>query len=234
MMGRMLGGEGGPARVRLLATDYDGTLAERGVVAEDTWSALARWRASGRRAVLVTGRELDELAAICPGLDRFDRVVAENGGWLLDPRSGAGRPLADRPPDEFVAALRAAGVGPISVGRVVVATWEPHGPAIERVIAAMGLPLRVTSNKRALMILPEGVDKASGLRAALAELGVDPAEVAGVGDAENDAPLLRASGLAVAVANALPSLKAVADLITSGERGAGVAELIDAILAASG
>ena len=228
--------KGGPtalARIRLLATDYDGTIADRGVVAADTWSALGRWRDSGRRAVLVTGRVLDELAATCPGLDRFDRVVLENGGWLVDPRSGAGRALAGRPPDEFVAALCAAGVGPIAVGRVVVATWEPHGPTVERIIRELGLPLRVIPNKRAVMVLPEGVDKASGLRAALAELGVNPAEVAGVGDAENDAPLLRASGLAVAVANALPGLKAVANLVTAGERGAGVVELIDRILAAA-
>ena len=220
-------------RLQILATDYDGTLAASGVVAAATWEALDRWRVSGRRAILVTGRELDELRGICPRLDLFDRVVAENGGWLFDPATESGRPLADRPPDRFVAALRAAGVEPIAVGRVVVAAREPHGATIEAVIRTMGLALRLIRNKQALMVLPAGVDKATGLRAALDDLGMTADGVVGVGDAENDEPLLALVALGVAVANALPGLKARADVVTLGERGAGVVELIDRLLAAA-
>ncbi len=90
----------------------------------------------------------------------------------------------------------------------------------------MGLGLRVIPNKRALMVLPEGVDKASGLVEALAELGLSPEDAVGVGDAENDLAMLEACGFAVAVANALPMVKERADLVTEGERGAGVSEVI--------
>lgn len=217
----------------MLATDYDGTLAERGLVAGSTWAAIERWRASGRRVVLVTGRELDDLASTCPRLDPFDRVVLENGGTLFDPADRTERALADPPIGRFVEALRASGVDPISVGRVIIAAWQPHEPAIKAVIGAMGLPLRVVANKRALMILPEGVDKASGLLTALDELGVSAGEVVGIGDAENDLAMFDASALAVAVANALPEVKARADFETLGERGVGVAELIDELLARS-
>ena len=219
--------------IRVLATDYDGTLATDGAVDAPTWAAVDRWRSAGRRVVLVTGREYDELQAVCPDLRRFDRVVAENGGWLADPAAGTGRALAGPPPAGFVAALRARGVGPIAVGRVVVATWEPHGDAAEEVIREWGLPLRVVRNKRALMILPAGVDKASGLRAALADLGPAPGVVVGVGDAENDEPLLDAADLAAAVGNAQPSLRLRADWVADADRGAGVAELIAALLAAA-
>ena len=214
----------------VLATDYDGTLAERGVVETSTWEAIERWRATGRRVVLVTGRELDDLAATCPRLDLFDRIVAENGAWLTGPGGRNGRPLAKRPPGSFVEALQAAGVEPISVGRVIIATWQPHEETIARIIRDSGLPLRVIPNKRALMILPQDVDKASGLRRALAELRVDPREVAAIGDAENDLALFEAAGWSVAVANAWPPLKERADVVTTGERGAGVAEWIDSIL----
>lgn len=44
-----------------LATDYDGTLAHHGVVDGPTLEALRRLKESGRRLVLVTGRELPEL-----------------------------------------------------------------------------------------------------------------------------------------------------------------------------
>ena len=213
-----------------LATDYDGTLATGGAVDEATWAAVDRLRASGRRLVLVTGRELEELFEVCPGIDRFDRVVAENGALLYRPADRSVEALGPRPPDAFVRALVDRGVGPIATGRVIVATWEPHRMAVEDAIRATGLDLRVIPNKRALMVLPPGIDKGSGLARALAELGLAPLDAVGVGDAENDEPLLWACGLGVAVANALPGLKAAAGLVTGADRGAGVAELIGRIL----
>jgi hypothetical protein len=88
----------------------------------------------------------------------------------------------------------------------------------------------VIPNKRALMVLPPGVDKASGLLAALLELGLSPEDAVGIGDAENDLAMLDACGLGVTVANALPSVKERADRVTRGERGSGVAELIDSLI----
>ncbi len=80
--------------------------------------------------------------------------------------------------------------------------------------------------------MPVGITKASGLRGALAQLGLSPLNCIGVGDAENDLALLDVCGLPVAVANALPSVKERAAFVTAGTRGVGVAELIDQILAA--
>ena len=213
-----------------LATDYDGTLAHHGRVDEPTRDALERLKRSGRRLVLVTGRELEELLGLFPWIDLFDRVVAENGALLYRPETRQETTLGERPPEAFVEALRRKGVGPISVGRVVVATWEPHQAAVQETIEAMGLDLRVILNKRAVMVLPSAIDKATGLASALDELSISPNKTVGVGDAENDLDLLAICGYAVAVANALPALKEQADLVTVGERGAGVVELIDQIL----
>jgi HAD superfamily hydrolase (TIGR01484 family) len=210
-----------------LATDYDGTIAARGQVDEPTIAALERYRAAGRRLILVTGRELDELKGVCHRLDLFDRVVAENGGLLYRPGDGSEQALADRPPMSFVTALEACGVRPISVGRTIVATWQPHAGAVLDAIRATGLDLQVILNKRAVMVLPTGVNKAT----ALAELGLDPADVVAVGDAENDEAFLAHCGFGAAVANAVPSLEERAKLVTRGDHGAGVAELIDGLLA---
>ena len=119
-------------------------------------------------------------------------------------------------------------MAPLSVGRVIVATWEPHEKAVLETIRELGLELQVIFNKGAVMVLPSGVNKASGLDAALAELGLSPHNAVGVGDAENDHAFLARCECAVAVANALAALKERADLVTAGEHGAGVAELIDA------
>lgn len=217
-------------RYLVLCTDYDGTLATEGQVLPETAVALKKLLASGRRTVLVTGRELDELKSVCPCLDLFDYVVAENGALLYQPSTGEETPLAERPPDSFVAALRARGVGPVSVGRVIVATWEPHESAVLETIKEQGLELQVIFNKGAVMILPAGVNKASGLSAALGKMGLSAHNAVAVGDAENDHALLALCECGVAVANALPTLKQEADFVTTGARGAGVAELIAALL----
>jgi hydroxymethylpyrimidine pyrophosphatase-like HAD family hydrolase len=214
-----------------LATDYDGTLAEDGRVRVEVLQALARLRKTGRKLVLVTGRELDELISVFPGIDIFDRVVAENGALLYTPKPPVERPLAPPPPPEFAATLRLRGVTPISCGRIIVATWQPYEQTVLTVIREQGLELEVIFNKGAVMVLPSGVNKATGLAAGLAELGIEANHVIGVGDAENDHSLLGACGLGVAVANAVPALKKRADLVTRGARGDGIIELCDQLIA---
>jgi len=213
-----------------LACDYDGTLAHDGTVADETVVALERLRESGRKLNLVTGRQLDDLMRVFARLDLFDRVVVENGGLLYRPATRDERRLAEPPPPGFVDALRARGV-PLSVGRVIVATVSPHEVAVVDVIRDLGVDLAVILNKGSVMVLPSGTDKATGLAVALEELGLSARNVVAVGDAENDQAFLAMCGCAVAVANALPTLKEQADLVTAGARGAGVVELVHAIIA---
>ena len=187
-------------------------------------------RASGRKLLLVTGRQLDDLRSVFVEIDLFDAVVAENGALLYDPRTQRERTIAEPPPDAFVEALRRRYI-PVSVGHVIVATWEPHEREVLETIRDLGLELQVIFNKGAVMVLPAGVSKASGLAAALAELGLSPHNVVGVGDAENDHAFLAVCECAVAVANALPTIKERADVVTKGEAGAGVEELAAELVA---
>ncbi|MDB6092004.1 MAG: yhaX [Gammaproteobacteria bacterium] len=217
-------------RYLVLCTDYDGTLATDGCVLPETLLALERLIASGRRLVLVTGRELDDLRKVCPRLDLFEYVVAENGALLYKPSTRTETPLAARPLESFVAALSERGVAPISVGRVIVATWTPHETQVLETIRDLGLELQVIFNKGAVMILPAGVNKASGLAHALEKMGLSPHNAVGVGDAENDHALLASCECSAAVANALPTLRNAADIVTIADHGAGVVELIDEML----
>ena len=216
-------------RYMALATDYDGTIAHDGVVDEATVAALARLKESGRKVILVTGRVLPELLDIFRPLDVFDRVVAENGAILYDPATESSRTLSPPPPPELVETLTCQGV-PLSVGRSIVATVEPYEHQLLTAIKNLGLEWHVIFNKGSVMALPSSVNKASGLTPALEELGLSADQTVGVGDAENDQSFLQMCGLAVAVANALPSLKEKADVVTAGARGTGVQELIDAII----
>jgi hydroxymethylpyrimidine pyrophosphatase-like HAD family hydrolase len=221
--------EGPPSqgvRFHILATDYDGTIAHHGAVDDATRSALARLRASGRKLIMVTGRQLDDLQRVFPHVDLFDAIVAENGALVHLPAPRTTRLLGERPPEAFIQALRDRGIEP-AIGEVIVATWQPHEKEVLETISALGLELNVTFNKGAVMVLPSGINKAVGLRAALDDLGLSAHNAAGVGDAENDHAFLGVCEFAVAVANALPALKERADLVTSADHGAGVAELCE-------
>jgi hydroxymethylpyrimidine pyrophosphatase-like HAD family hydrolase len=218
-------------RYLALATDYDGTLATHGKVDEQTLEALRRCRAAGVKLILVSGRELESLQRTFARFDMFDLMVLENGALLYEPSTKRERPLCDPPPAQLIDLLHARGVRPVSVGRVIVATFEPHETTVLEAIHTLGLEHQVIFNKGAVMVLPAGVNKATGLKIALEEMRIDPSNTVAVGDAENDHALLELCGVGAAVANALESLKEHADVVLLRDHGAGVSELIDRMLA---
>jgi hydroxymethylpyrimidine pyrophosphatase-like HAD family hydrolase len=213
-----------------LAADYDGTLATHGKVDQCVIEALYRLKASQRKLILVTGRILDELKAVFPEHTLFDHIVAENGALLYNPATKEERTLGEVPPPSFVSALRRRQVQPLSVGKVIVATWEPHHTTVLETIKNSGLELQVIFNKGAVMILPAGINKARGLAETLKELNISLHNVVAVGDAENDGAMLQAAECAVAVANALPAVQQMADWVTSHHHGKGVIQLISRLL----
>jgi hydroxymethylpyrimidine pyrophosphatase-like HAD family hydrolase len=207
-----------------LAVDYDGTLAQDGRVDVSTIKALEEVRRSGRKLVLVTGRDLTDLERVFSELALFDLIVAENGALLYDPAKKEETALAEAPSAAFVARLQECGVHPLTVGRTIVATWEPNEKIVLDVIRELALELHIIFNKGAVMVLPSNVNKEWGLRHALKLLCLSPHNVVGIGDAENDQAFLTACGCAVAVENALPSVKAKAQFVVA-DHGAGVVEL---------
>jgi hydroxymethylpyrimidine pyrophosphatase-like HAD family hydrolase len=217
-------------RFLALAADYDGTLATDGRVGPSTLEALKRLTASGRKLLLVTGRVLPELLDVFPGMDLCERVVAENGALLYRPATKEIRVLGASPSPAFIEELQRRGVRHLSIGHGIVATRTPYETVVLDVIRDLGLELRIVFNKGAVMVLPAGINKASGLMAALEELELSPHNLVAVGDAENDHALLSLPDYAVAVANAVPMLKEAADCVTRGDHGAGVEELIDELL----
>jgi hypothetical protein len=217
-------------RYHVLAADYDGTLAHDGRVDAPTRVALQQLAETGRKLVLVTGRQLDDLLAVFPDASLFTRIVAENGGVLYRPDTRETCDLAEAVPAALADTLRSAGVSPLATGRVIVSTWQPWDGTVLEAIRTLGLELQVIFNKGAVMVLPSGVNKASGLLAALDELKMSPHNCVGVGDAENDHAFLGVCECAVAVANALPMLKEKADWVTEAAHGAGVVEIVAGLI----
>lgn len=217
-------------RYQIAAFDYDGTIAHHGGVNEETIEALKQLKASKRKIILVTGRELDELKTIFPEHTIFDRIVAENGALIYNPSTLEERLLGEVPPEPFIQYLKEHKVSPMSVGRVIVATWEPHQNVVLEAIKKFGIERQVIFNKGAVMVLPSGINKAKGLSSVLKELNFSMHNVVATGDAENDSAMLQAAECAVAVQNALPALKETADWVTKSDHGDGIIELINQLL----
>jgi hydroxymethylpyrimidine pyrophosphatase-like HAD family hydrolase len=180
--------------------------------------------------ILITGRRLDDLKTVFSGLHLFDVIVAENGATIFNPQTNTEEALCAAPPANFLARLRQCKV-PFSVGRRVVASVRPHDTSIVRVIQELQMDLKVILNRESVMVLPSGIDKASGLLAALQKTGFDPSVVVGFGDAENDLSFLKLCGMSVAVANAIEPLKEEVDVVATWNDGTGVAEIIERLIA---
>jgi Cof subfamily protein (haloacid dehalogenase superfamily) len=88
------------------------------------------------------------------------------------------------------------------------------------------------SHPRYLELTARDVDKARGLAAACAALDLSPAQLAAIGDAENDIAMLRMAGVAIAMGNATPAVIAAADRVTGTNARDGAAAAIDALLEA--
>lgn len=211
-------------RLTAAAADYDRTLAETGTLARATVAGLRELRDGGMPLILVTGRRWGDLRIVCPEADGlFDRVVAENGAVLV--AEGRSRALAPPLPRALEEELRRRKVR-FERGEVLLATDVRFEREVAEAVAALRVPCEGIRNRDALMLLPAGVDKASGFAAAARDLGIDPAAFVAFGDAENDAPFLGVAGLGVAMADAVPGLKELADVVLDGAGGGAVVEFL--------
>jgi hydroxymethylpyrimidine pyrophosphatase-like HAD family hydrolase len=210
---------------RIFAFDYDGTLAEDGSVPLDLQMALEQMHAAGYPLFLVTGRHSEsvELGPLC---DLFTGIVWENGAVLYHTATDEDYLPFGEIDSRLVEALVAAGV-PLEYGRAIVSTRIPHRETSWRVINEIGSDAVIEYNRGAIMILPAGATKATGLERLLELCGLSPRNLVCFGDAENDLALLNLGEVGVAVGDAVPSLIEVADVVTSKPGPAGVLEALE-------
>jgi len=207
-----------------IAIDYDGTLTEEDQPRLDVLAALAEVRAAGVKVILVTGRVFSELAQVFPGVDDcFDFIVAENGAVLRF--AGVSRAVTAPVPFELDEPLVSQGIA-FKRGQVLLACDGEHEVAVLKELRRIGSDCQLIRNREALMVLPAGVSKASGVSQALRELGLSYHSAVAIGDAENDLALLDRCELRVAVANAMPSLRRHADIVLRASNGAGVMKFL--------
>ncbi|MGO9693647.1 MAG: HAD-IIB family hydrolase, partial [Mycobacterium sp.] len=209
---------------KLVAVDFDGTLTSGGKLASEALEAIDQARRNGLAIVLVTGRVGAEMLAEFPQIaNHFDALVLKNGAVIvIDGQTHALAPPVDRDVDDAPANR---GV-PYRRGEVLVAVDGEHAAAVVEVIAELGMDYQIIRNRAALMVLPAGVTKGTGLEALLAKMNLSPHNTVAVGDAENDLSLLGVAEIGAAVADAVSSVRRFADVDLDEPDGAGVAALL--------
>ncbi|MBV4355847.1 hypothetical protein [Pinibacter aurantiacus] len=99
---------------------------------------------------MVTGRRLNDLKRVFPTYEVFDHIVAENGALIYHVKTGEEILLASPPPDNFISSLQLKNVIPLEIGKIIVATREPHQNTVLDSIKECGLEWQVIFNKGAV------------------------------------------------------------------------------------
>jgi hydroxymethylpyrimidine pyrophosphatase-like HAD family hydrolase len=217
-------------RFSALAIDFDGTIAQDDRVDPIASRAIADLRAQGITIVLVTGRILAELRRIAGDLHFADAVVAENGAVIEFPASGYSRVLGPAPPAALVDALRQDGLD-IVVGQVIIDAYADDATRILAVIRRLELPYMLAFNRGRVMIVPQAISKATGLREAMVMMRLSPHNALAIGDAENDHELLRLCEVGVSVDWGSAALKAAADQVLPGRGPADISPYVRSLAA---
>jgi hydroxymethylpyrimidine pyrophosphatase-like HAD family hydrolase len=212
-------------KLSVIALDYDGTIASDNALEPAVRQAIADARARRIVVVIVTGRRLDDLRQAAGDVHFVDAIVAENGAVLHFPATGYTSVLAPAPPPALLEELAARGI-PHVAGQCLVEAAAADAPAILDAVRARELPIALAFNRSRLMLLPQSVSKATGLREALAILRLSPHSAVAIGDAENDHELLRVCEVGVAVSWGSRSLRAAADLVIDGKGPPAVATFL--------
>ena len=126
-----------------LAAGFDGTLARDGVCDERCIEALRALAATGRKLILVTGRELRELLEIFPEVRLFDYVVAENGAVMHRPATRESEILAQAPPEILLQELRRRHVTPLTVGSSIVRTVQANEAEVSAALRKLQLDFQL-------------------------------------------------------------------------------------------
>ena len=215
-------------KFNVLALDYDGTIAESGKAHPAVLEAIVEARERGIQIILVTGRIFGDLQRVFDRLELFDAIVAENGAILVFP-NGRTMVLGRFPPPTLLTELRRLNVR-FAIGDCILEADASESSTILEVVRKLELPLGLIFNRGRVMVLPQGISKATGLREALNTLRLSIHNCIGLGDGENDYQFLDACEIGVAMSWGSGTLREIADEVLPGHGPGAVADYIRRVI----
>ena len=213
---------------RILAFDFDGTIAEDGQVPAELIEMFQEAHSQAHPLFLVTGR-LFRQADIEGILPYLTGIVWENGAVLEHlPTERVSLPFGTLP-DLFLKDLEQTGIQMLT-GMAMAATWAQNEATVMEISGQHRYAPTLDWNKLALLILPTGANKATGLKRLLEQCNLSSETLTAFGDGENDQSLLAIADTAVAVQDAVPSLQEIAHVVSNNPGPSGVIEILQDLL----
>ena len=239
--------------MKLIVLDIDGVLSKGETQAFDP-DLLARLAGLNQRArqgeavpaiTLNTGRPSPYVEAVMQMIGGWQPALYESGAGLYFPQTYQFQTTPSLTP-ELLAKLRTIVE---RLDRTLVqsrrAYWQPgksvcytlfaHPPLtiadftaeVEAIVGQVSGEFVVTPAVLALNIHPAGIDKGTGLHWLAQVTGIEPGQMAGVGDSAGDIDFLHLVGRAAAPANATVEVKAVVEYVAAKPDAAGLHEILD-------
>ncbi len=243
-------------KYKALFLDVDGTVVKHGMDNLPTprvVSAIAECKKKNIAVCLATSRPLHVVRAIIEHLDLSGYCVISSGAQIYDPQKKTIIIEKTFPKDTMSDIMALAKELHVELkvfdGEKEVFYDGIHSP---KKVVGMYFPeltlglLQIIQKK--IEIIPEisfhrmhawdkrfecldvtrkDASKLHGITEVAGLLGIQTHEMIGVGDGYNDFPLLMACGLKIAMGNAVPELKAIADFIAPSVEEDGVATVIE-------
>lgn len=219
--------------MRAVAVDIDGTITdkERRICLEAV-RALRMAESRGVPVIIVTGNILCFARTTSVLIGTSGGIVAENGGVIhfndevkvlgdIEKARRAYSYLKERQP------VRKVQFSDLRVSEIALWRNVPEEVIKETL---RDFDVEVYDTRFAIHLTDPAVNKGSSLEIVSKAMGIETDDIMAIGDSENDIEFLEKAGLKVAVANADPELKELADYVTSAKYGDGVAEAIDRFL----
>jgi phosphoglycolate phosphatase len=214
--------------IKAIVVDIDGTLTDmKRLINLD---AVSEMRQMPIPVVLSSGNVICFMRAASKLLGVSDIMIGENGGVVQAGYDAKAIVLADIGQCRLardVLRKEFPGLEPLDE------TYRKSELAFRRnidlvkarhIVAEQFPELEIVDTQFALHLKHRGVNKATGMRKIAEIMGIEPRNFAAMGDSENDMPMLKEAGFAIAVDNAAPELKAVADYVSKARYGDGAAE----------
>ncbi|QHN07923.1 phosphoglycolate phosphatase [Methanothermobacter sp. THM-2] len=215
--------------MRAIAVDIDGTITDSSrKLCISALRALRGAERKGLTVIIVTGNVLCFAMATSVLIGTSGGVVAENGGVIYS--DGDIRVLGDIEKAETaynhlreIHPVRKVQFSDLRLSEVAI-TREIPVQAIRE--ALEGFDVEVYDTGFAVHLTDPQVNKGSSLKLVAESMGIEMSDIMAIGDSENDIEFLERAGFSVAVANAAPELREMADYVTAGKYGDGVREAI--------